>query len=115
MPPSIHSESHLRSVLKGVSYRCFGTLFTTALSFVMTRSTKTALLLGAAEFSFKVILFWGHERVWAKVRWGRHHHLAPAVSPAPSRGRAPSAELLPGRAPPVLSRHAPPAFDLRAR
>jgi uncharacterized membrane protein len=71
------SESHLRSVAKGVSYRLVGTLLTTMLSFVLTGSARTAMFLGSAEITFKVLLFWGHERVWAKVQWGRHHGRAP--------------------------------------
>jgi uncharacterized membrane protein len=65
-------------VTKGISYRVLGTFFTMAVGFAMTRSTRTALLLGSAEFVLKVLLFWCHERVWARVRWGRHHQ--PAVN-----------------------------------
>jgi len=68
----INADSHLRSVVKGISYRLLGTLFTTSLSFAMTGSTKTAILLGSAEVTIKVLLFWGHGRVWAKIEWGRY-------------------------------------------
>jgi uncharacterized membrane protein len=57
-------------VTKGVSYRVLGTLFTTAVSYAMTGSARMAMLLGSADFVLKVLLFWGHERVWARVRWG---------------------------------------------
>jgi uncharacterized membrane protein len=104
MNPGLHFESHLRSVAKGFSYRFFGTLFTATAGFVMTGSTKTALLLGAAEFTFKVLLFWGHERLWARVRWGHQHRVVTAErSPA----RAPITErFAPSTPPPVLSLHA---------
>jgi uncharacterized membrane protein len=58
-------------VAKGISYRLLGTLLTTAISFAMTGSAKTAVLVGSAEVTFKVALFWGHERVWARIQWGR--------------------------------------------
>lgn len=67
------TESHLRSVAKGISYRFVGTLFTTAISFAVTGSAKTAMLFGSMEVTVKVILFWAHERLWARVRWGRDH------------------------------------------
>ena len=111
MAPSLPLESHLRSVAKGLSYRLFGTLFTAAAGFVMTGSTKTALLLGAAEFTFKVFLFWGHERLWARVRWGQRHRDGLTARPELLLGRAPmrgeSAErLAPPSAAPVLALHA---------
>src|SRR5690242_2717804 len=107
MTPGLHFESHLRSVAKGFSYRFFGTLFTATAGFVMTGSTKTALLLGAAEFTFKVALFWGHERLWARVRWGHHHRVMPPPSTDLSPARAPKTErFAPSAPPPVLSLHA---------
>jgi uncharacterized membrane protein len=64
-------ESHLRSVLKGLSYRSFATLSTIGISFALTGSIKTASLIGAAEAAAKILLFWGHERLWHRIRWGR--------------------------------------------
>src|SRR5262245_20760161 len=80
------SESHLRSVVKGLSYRLLGTLFTTTLSFVMTGSAKTAMLLGSAVVTLKVLLFWGHERVWTRIYWGRDP--VSAIADGGSRWRA---------------------------
>jgi hypothetical protein len=25
------------------------------------------------EVTFKIVAFWGHERIWARIRWGRGH------------------------------------------
>jgi uncharacterized membrane protein len=66
------AESHVRSALKAISYRTAGTLLTATISLVMTGSVKTAMLLGCAEVTTKVALYWVHERAWARVRWGRH-------------------------------------------
>jgi uncharacterized membrane protein len=70
---STNFESHLRSVAKGISYRIVGTLSTATLSFAVTGSTRTAMILGSAEVVVKLLLFWGHERVWARVPWGRKY------------------------------------------
>jgi uncharacterized membrane protein len=87
--PTSH-DSHLRSVVKGFSYRVLGTLFTTTLSFVMTGSVKTAALLGSAEVTCKIVLFWGHERAWARVRWGRPTSQAPETLRASTNMTAPA-------------------------
>lgn len=72
MNDSTHDvESHLRSVAKGVSYRCVGSLATVVISFVMTGSVRTASLIGSAEVVTKVLIFWGHERLWHRIPWGR--------------------------------------------
>ncbi len=64
-------ESHLRSVAKGASYRVIATLSTLAISFLMTGSVKLATLIGSSEALAKILLYWGHERVWHRIPWGR--------------------------------------------
>lgn len=96
MPTSSNeSDSHLRSVVKGLSYRLIGTAFTTAMSFVMTGSVRTAALIGTAEVTTKVLLFWGHERVWQRISWGRR---ARPKSAGPGEGRS-ETRREPARAP----------------
>lgn len=65
------TESHLRSVIKGISWRVLGTIDTMILSYLWTGSIKTATLIGSSEAMTKIFLFWAHERVWHKIRWGR--------------------------------------------
>jgi uncharacterized membrane protein len=67
------SESHWRSAMKGISYRVFGTLITTTVSYAMMGSIKKAAVIGVVEVVAKVALYWAHERIWAKVAWGRLH------------------------------------------
>jgi uncharacterized membrane protein len=64
-------ESHWRSASKGVTYRVFATLVTTTVSFLMTGSVKTAAIIGSTEVTAKVLLYWAHERIWARITWGR--------------------------------------------
>jgi uncharacterized membrane protein len=59
-------------VAKGLSYRIVGTTFTGACSFVVTGSLRAAFIIGAVEVTTKLLLFWGHERLWNRIRWGRH-------------------------------------------
>jgi uncharacterized membrane protein len=80
-------DSHLRSVVKGVSYRLFGSLLTAILSYFVTGSVKTATLVGTAEMTVKVLLYWGHERAWARIRWGRADDASSPVLPVATVAR----------------------------
>lgn len=65
-------EKHYRSILKGFSWRFFGTLDTILLSFLWTGDYAKAFAIGGAEVITKVLLFWAHERVWLKINWGKN-------------------------------------------
>ena len=64
-------DSHIRSVAKAISWRATGTVDTFVLSFLITGSAKFAGSIAATEVITKIALFYGNERVWAAVRWGR--------------------------------------------
>ena len=66
-----NSETALRSFVKAYSYRCCGTLTTIAISFVITGSVVVSLGIGATEMIVKPFIYWCHERVWSRVKWGR--------------------------------------------
>lgn len=63
--------AHWRSILKSISYRFFGTLDTIILSLIITGHLLGAITLGGIEVLTKIGLFYLHERLWAKVKWGR--------------------------------------------
>ena len=75
---SMFRETHTRSVAKAVSWRVLGTIATTALVFIFTRRIVLSLAVGSLEFVSKIGLFWFHERVWDRVRYGKKE-IAPAV------------------------------------
>ncbi len=58
------TESHFRSIIKGVSWRVIGTIDTIVLSFLLTGHLTMALKIGASEVITKVALYYLHERVW---------------------------------------------------
>ena len=63
--------SHWRSVLKGVSWRVVGTVDTMVIAFFITGKPLSALTIGGFEVFTKITLFYLHERVWTRVKWGR--------------------------------------------
>ena len=72
------TESHLRSVIKGISWRIVRTIDTTDISFFLTGELKMALKIGLTEVLTKVVLYYLHERVWLYYLKGRDQ--TPAVS-----------------------------------
>ena len=65
------SEIRKRSLLKAVSWRAIGTLDTIIISYILTGSVKVATSIGGLELITKMILFYGHERAWEKISWGK--------------------------------------------
>ena len=64
-------ESHSRSFVKAVSWRLLGSIDTFIISFIVTRSFVFAGSIASVETVTKIILVYGHERLWALVPWGR--------------------------------------------
>ena len=68
-----------RSLIKAVTWRMVGSIDTFVLSFViqlifgmdMHKSAKVAISVAAVETITKIILYYFHERAWARVPWGR--------------------------------------------
>lgn len=63
-------ESHIRSLLKGISWRLIATFTTVVIAWRATGEVKTALIVGAIEFPSKVLIYYCHERVWQSVPRG---------------------------------------------
>ena len=67
----VPSDTHLRSIIKAISWRTLGTLDTFLLSWLITGEVKLAMAIGGTEVLTKMALYWFHERAWNRVRWGQ--------------------------------------------
>ena len=65
------SENPLRSVAKTVSWRIVGTMDTIGISWLLTGEVETALAIGSVELVTKMVLYFGHERVWNRIKFGK--------------------------------------------
>jgi uncharacterized membrane protein len=65
------AEKPLRSIAKTVSWRIVGTMDTVAISWVLTGEIETAMAIGSVELVTKMILYFGHERIWNKINFGK--------------------------------------------
>ena len=64
-------ETHLRSVVKGVSWRFIATMVTALVVYVYSGELAAAAIVGSIDAVAKIVLFWGHERIWQQISWGR--------------------------------------------
>jgi len=65
------AEKSYRSIAKSVSWRTIGTLDTILISMLITGKLDLALAIGGVEVFTKMILYYFHERIWNKIKFGR--------------------------------------------
>lgn len=61
-------ESHICSLLKGITYRIISSLTTITISFLIVDDISAAFKIGIFEFFAKILIYYVHERIWSKIR-----------------------------------------------
>lgn len=64
-------ESTRRSVAKSLSWRILATLITTSIAFALTGQGEFAAKIGVADTLVKFFIYFGHERLWNRINYGR--------------------------------------------
>jgi uncharacterized membrane protein len=64
-------DKHWRSFVKGISWRITGTIDTIVISWFVTRKLSFAFTIGFIEVFTKVFLYYFHERLWERIKFGR--------------------------------------------
>jgi len=67
----MYRETNQRSIVKGISWRVVATTTTIIIVYIFFGRLDLAIAAGLIETVLKVGLYWAHERIWFKVRWGR--------------------------------------------
>jgi len=67
----MYKETNKRSIVKGISWRIVATTTTIIIVYLFFGRLDLAIATGMIETVLKVALYWGHERVWFKVQWGK--------------------------------------------
>ena len=67
----MYKETNKRSIVKGISWRLVATTTTVIIVYLFFGRLDLAIMAGLIETILKVALYWGHERVWHKLRWGK--------------------------------------------
>lgn len=60
-------DSNRKSFFKTMSWRVIATATTFAISWLVTGSVALGAGIATIEFWAKLVLYYGHERLWAKV------------------------------------------------
>ena len=68
------NETHSRAWIKSIVWRILGVLILGGISLIITRSWKEMSLITIVFHSIRIILYYFHERVWERIRWGRIMH-----------------------------------------
>ena len=63
-------ESRRRSLVKSMSWRITATITTTIISFIVTGNVTLAFQIGFFELVTKMGLYYFHERLWIKIKFG---------------------------------------------
>lgn len=61
-------ESHVRSMIKAITWRVFATLVTILLVFIFTKEPIISLEIGFTEIVIKLVLYYFHERIWILIQ-----------------------------------------------
>jgi len=64
-------EKHRRSLIKAISWRITGSIDTFVLSWLIVGDWRVAGTISVLEIFTKIFLFYTHERIWMRIRWGK--------------------------------------------
>ncbi len=64
-------ESHFRSIVKAISYRIVGSLITFLIAWILTRQFELSAQIGILDTTLKIAAFYGHERFWNFIPFGK--------------------------------------------
>jgi len=64
-------DGYARTLLKTLSWRMIATITTMVIVYLYTREMALSLGVGVFEVTSKLVLYYFHERLWQRVRWGK--------------------------------------------
>lgn len=64
-------EHPRRSIVKSITWRVFSFLMTMGIIFAYTRNIRQAIGVGAGIDIVKLCLYYAHERLWNRLKYGR--------------------------------------------
>jgi adenylylsulfate kinase len=67
----MYRETNIRSISKGITWRIIASITTILIVYLFFGRLDLAITAGILESVIKVILYWLHERIWFKIKWGR--------------------------------------------
>ena len=65
------SDTTRRSLVKTISWRITGSSATFLIAYLISGNISIAGTIAAIQLTANTILYYIHERVWNKIRWGQ--------------------------------------------
>jgi uncharacterized membrane protein len=63
-------ETAFRSLIKALTYRFWQSINTFLISLLVTGRIDLAAAIVSLEVVVKIVIYFFHERIWGKIRWG---------------------------------------------
>ena len=67
-------DTKARSWVKSILWRVIGIVVLGTISYAITGNWKQMTLITVLFHSIRVVLYYYHERVWERIKWGRLKH-----------------------------------------
>lgn len=65
------SDTPLRSLTKTISWRLTGSIATFLISYAILGNFVISGTIAVIQLTFNTMLYFIHERIWNKIRWGQ--------------------------------------------
>jgi adenylylsulfate kinase len=67
----VYFETKARSLIKTISWRVWATVTTAVIVLAFTKRFTLAITVGSVEVVLKLVLYFLHERIWERVKYGK--------------------------------------------
>lgn len=67
-------ETHARSIVKSIVWRVIGVVLLLIITYFTTKNLKEMTIITVLFHGSRVFMYYYHERIWLKVKWGRIKH-----------------------------------------
>jgi uncharacterized membrane protein len=64
-------DTTVRSLAKTITWRITGTGATFAISYAIVGDISISSSIAAIQLTFNTVLYFIHERLWGKIKWGQ--------------------------------------------
>jgi len=65
------ADLRIRSITKAIVFRILSTITTFTLAYVFTGKLAQSLVFVLFNAIINTILYFAHERIWTKIKWGK--------------------------------------------
>lgn len=64
------ADTKLRSWIKSITWRIIGIFLLGGITYIITGNWETTTIIALTFHGIRLFLYYYHERVWEKIKWG---------------------------------------------